>query len=165
MPDSACPQCHAELVAVEKERKVWQLVHGKRQWKKPLRCWRAQCVSCRKVFTVRSDGQIKLIIRRWPKRSGGRPSERDPETLRRIKLVSAFEKEGWSLSRMSTYVYGNSSSAYANTRKLKSANRKEINGIKATISATEAKEMVAAALERQRNPNREKNPVRFFSQP
>jgi hypothetical protein len=98
MPNSECLECHAPLRAVEHERKVMKIIHGQRRWKGRLRCWKAQCTSCSKVFFVRSDGEIKAYRdSRWYRARGGRPVGMGQETREDatilLKLMAEFEQQ------------------------------------------------------------------------
>jgi len=59
MPGSQCLACGGALSPAKKSWKVMEMIRGRRRWKRHLRRWTAQCVSCGRVFYVRSDGQIR----------------------------------------------------------------------------------------------------------
>jgi DNA-binding transcriptional MerR regulator len=77
-----------------------------------------------------------------PKRRGPKGGPR-LETLRRLELIVAFLKMGWSLNAMSMFLYkGHQDSAYANVRNLASDHREEIEQRKLVMLASDAETLV-----------------------
>jgi hypothetical protein len=83
-----------------------KIIHGQRRWKKRLRCWKAQCASCNRFFSVRNDGQIKLLKNRWTERKRGhQKGELLGDTAARITMAAYLMLQRWSKGRIAAELY------------------------------------------------------------